>query len=61
MNLLDGLKKGLNLLQQYGYKEACIDGSFVTAKPIPGDIDVAYDNTQMDWKKFIKEHPSLMI
>ena len=57
LKLLEGLKKGLNLLQKYGCTEVCIDGSFVTAKLLPNDIDVAYDNTRMDWKKFIKEQP----
>ena len=57
LKLLNGLKKGLNILLQYGCTEVCIDGSFVTAKPIPNDIDVCYDNSHMNWKKFIKEHP----
>ena len=55
--VLDGLKKGLNLLFRYGCKEVCIDGSFTTNKPFPNDIDVCYDNSQMEWKKFIKEQP----
>ena len=55
--LLNGLKKGLQLLRKYGCTEVCIDGSFVTAKPIPKDVDVCYDNTHMSWKKFIKEQP----
>ena len=57
LKLLEGLNKGLNLLQRYGCAEVCIDGSFVTAKPLPNDIDVAYDNSHMNWKKFIKEQP----
>ena len=57
LKLLEGLKKGLNLLQQYGCTEVYIDGCFVTAKPLPNDVDVAYDNSRMNWKKFIKEHP----
>lgn len=57
LKLLEGLKKGLNLLQQYGCTEACVDGSFVTNKPFPNDVDVCYDNTRMNWKKFIKDHP----
>lgn len=57
LKLLDGLKKGLNLLQRYGCTEVCIDGSFVTSKPFPNDVDVCYDNTLMKWKKFIKEQP----
>ena len=57
LKLLEGLRKGLTLLRQYGCREVYIDGSFVTAKPLPNDIDVCYDNTHMNWKKFIKEHP----
>lgn len=55
--MISGLKKGLKLLKKYGCKEVCIDGSFVTDKPFPNDVDVCYDNTHMDWAKFIKEHP----
>ncbi|MBP6430613.1 MAG: hypothetical protein KA319_02515 [Ferruginibacter sp.] len=55
--LLIDLKKGLQLLQKYGCTEVCIDGSFVTSKPFPNDVDVCYDNTHMNWKKFITEHP----
>ncbi len=57
LKLLEGLKKGLDLLWQYGCTEVCIDGSFVTAKSIPNDIDVCYDNSPMNWEKLIKEHP----
>ena len=60
LRLLEGLKQGLNLLIEYGCKEACINGSFVTAKVFPGDIDVCYDNTYMNWKKFTKEHPEFV-
>lgn len=55
--LLVSLKKGLQLLQKYGCNEVCIDGSFVTNKPFPNDVDVCYDNTHMNWTKFIKDHP----
>lgn len=55
--LLNGLKRGLELLQKYGCNEVCIDGSFVTNKPFPNDVDVCYDNTHMNWNKFIKDHP----
>lgn len=57
LKLLDGLKKGLRVFYEFGCTEACIDGSFVTSKPFPNDVDVCYDNTCMSWKKFIKEHP----
>lgn len=55
--LLVSLKKGLQLLRKYGCNEACIDGSFVTSKPFPNDVDVCYDNTHMNWTKFIKDNP----
>ena len=57
LKLLDGLKKGLNLLWKYECTEVCIDGSFVTNKPYPNDVDVCYDNTHMNWRRFIKEQP----
>jgi hypothetical protein len=60
LKLLDGLKKGLNILIEYGCKEFCINGSFVTVKPLPADIDVCYDNTPMNWKKFIQDHPEFI-
>ncbi len=55
--LLNGLQKGLQLLKKYGCIEVYVDGSFVTTKPIPNDIDVCYDNSYMNWKKFIKDNP----
>lgn len=55
--LLIGLKKGLQLLEEYGCSEVCMGGSFVTSKRFPNDVDVCYDNTHMSWKKFINEHP----
>lgn len=60
LQLLDGLKKGLNVLIEYGCKEACVDGSFVTSKVKPGDIDVCYDNTHMNWKRFTKDYPEFI-
>ena len=57
LKLLEGLKKGLNILRQYGCTEACVDRSFVTSKPFPNDVDVCYNNTGINWKKFIKDHP----
>jgi hypothetical protein len=57
LKLLEGLKQGLQVLIKYGCKEVYVDGSFVTDKPLPNDIDVCYDNTHMNWKKFITDHP----
>ncbi len=55
--LLAGLKKALKLLYKFGCTEIYVGGSFVTFKPEPGDIDVCYDNTHMDWNNFLKQHP----
>lgn len=38
--LLAGLRQVLPLLQRAGYRRVYLDGSFVTTKPNPGDIDV---------------------
>lgn len=43
--LLDGLKKALDALKKAGCQRAYIDGSFVTAKPVPGDFDGCWDVT----------------
>lgn len=56
-NLLTGFKICLYNLQNYGCTEIYVGGSFVTSKPEPGDIDVCYDNTHMDWNNFLKQHP----
>lgn len=40
--LLSGLLSGLHALKVAGCIRAYVDGSFVTAKPQPGDIDVCY-------------------
>ncbi|MFZ1528808.1 MAG: hypothetical protein WAT19_08660 [Ferruginibacter sp.] len=55
--LLEGLRKGLEVLRLYGCNVVFVGGSFVTSKPFPNDVDVCYDNTGMNWKKFLKEHP----
>lgn len=57
LQLLEELKKGLNLLYRYGCRVVYIDGSFVTAKILPNDIDVCYDNGPMNWEAFIRQHP----
>ena len=55
--LLLGLKKALKLLYKYGSREIYVGGSFVTNELQPGDIDVCYDNTHMDWIGFLKQYP----
>lgn len=41
--LLAGLKAALESLRAAGCKTAYIDGSFVTAKEVPGDFDACWD------------------
>ena len=40
--LLEGLRQALVLLKLAGCRRVYIDGSFVTTKPNPGDIDVCW-------------------
>jgi hypothetical protein len=56
-DLLQGLERGLRVLYGYGCKEVCIGGSFVTNKKLPGDVDVCYENSHMNWNGFKKAHP----
>ncbi len=48
LELLDGLLKALWALREAGCSRAFIDGSFVTAKPEPGDFDACWDVTGVD-------------
>lgn len=41
--LIDGLERALALMSGCGVRRIYIDGSFVTEKPRPGDIDGCYD------------------
>lgn len=43
MWLISGLKRALDSLKQAGCAHAYIDGSFVTAKDLPGDFDGCWD------------------
>lgn len=47
--LLVGLLEGLKALSGAGCTLAYIDGSFVTAKLEPGDFDVCYESSSMDF------------
>jgi hypothetical protein len=46
--LLAGLREALTSLKLAGCKVVYIDGSFVTAKPIPGDFDCCWDERHVD-------------
>jgi hypothetical protein len=43
-----GLKAALDDLKVAGCGQVLVDGSFVTAKEVPGDFDVAWDITGVD-------------
>src|SRR4051794_35442032 len=46
--LLAGLKAALDALKIAGCRRAYIDGSFVTAKAVPGDFDACWDTDGID-------------
>ena len=46
--LLAGLRRALDALQAAGCGRAYIDGSFVTAKAIPGDFDACWEVEGVD-------------
>lgn len=48
-HLLRGLLAGLRALRSAGCEIAYIDGSFVTAKPEPGDVDVCYESDTVNF------------
>jgi len=48
LQLLDGLTAALDLLRAAGCRRVFINGSFVTAKRRPNDIDVCWDSSGVD-------------
>jgi hypothetical protein len=46
--LLAGLKAALDALRRAGCRTVYIDGSFVTAKDVPGDFDACWDMAGVD-------------
>ncbi len=52
-----GLTKGLTVLKKYGCKLVYLGESFTTSKTHPGDVDVCFDDTEMDLKKLKQDHP----
>jgi hypothetical protein len=49
--LLDGMAEALDLLAAAGCRRVWINGSFVTAKDEPGDVDVCWDLEGIDLEK----------
>jgi hypothetical protein len=48
IELLAGLREALVALRHAGCRTAYIDGSFVTAKEVPGDFDACWDAVGVD-------------
>ncbi len=49
--LFDNLIKLIKDLKATGCKEIYIDGSFTTTKIIPGDMDICWEDTGLDYNK----------
>ncbi len=58
--LLGGLRAGLESLKNAGCSTVWIDGGFITSKDQPGDIDVLYDDTGLDWDDLERIEPVLL-
>ncbi len=48
-HLLSGLLEALQLLRAAGCRRVYVDGSFVTAKEVPGDFDACWDADGVDF------------
>jgi len=57
LELLAGLKAGLDALRAAGCQRAYVDGSFVTSKQAPGDFDVCWESAGVDIALL---HPALL-
>ncbi len=57
LSLLDGCYRAIGSLKEAGCGRVWIDGSFVTAKVHPGDIDCCYDPIGVDRDVL---HPALL-
>jgi hypothetical protein len=49
--LLAGLRRALESLRDAGCRRAYVDGSFVTAKEVPGDFDACWEAAGVDAKR----------
>jgi len=55
--LLDGFEAALKILREAGCRRVYVNGSFVTDKDSPGDIDVAWDPTGVDILRLLELEP----
>jgi len=58
--LLAGLKSALDALRRAGCAHAYIDGSFVTNKPTPNDVDACWDPAGVDFGLLDRLEPALL-
>lgn len=58
--LLAGLEAALESLAKVGCRAAYIDGSFVSAKEVPGDFDACWDTEGVDFDRLQREEPVLL-
>ncbi len=58
--LLTGLREVLDILRAAGCRTVYLDGSFVTDKPRPNDVDAAYSTTGLDWEQLQRAAPELL-
>jgi hypothetical protein len=59
LRLLAGLLEAAQTLHQAGSRWVLINGSFVTNKVQPNDIDACYDDTNLDYALLTQLEPSL--
>jgi hypothetical protein len=57
LELLSGLETALKPLREAGCRRVYLNGSFVTAKDEPGDIDVAWDPSGVDVDHLLELEP----
>lgn len=59
-NLLFGMQVGLHSLKKVGCLDVYIDGSFVTEKELPGDFDICYEDSTIDWNLLKLFDPTIL-
>ena len=55
--LIRGLRRACRWLRKAGCRSIFIGGSFVTSKPLPGDIDVCWSSSETDWRRLARIAP----
>lgn len=60
IQLLTGLRAAIESLRQVGCQTVWIDGSFISNKTDPNDIDVVYDEAHLDWEQLRLIEPVLL-